>query len=100
MSCILKYFSILCQLKGHKARNKLVMKDFDLKFGYKKGFLEDSEALCMCPCSFNFIFLNSKLSSEIIKELLINFRTFDFRPRYLRKYVDMGDFPSDFFLGV
>ena len=44
-------------------------------------------------CSFNFIFLNSKLSSEKIKELFINFQTFDFRPRYLPKYVDMGDFP-------
>ena len=26
------------QLKGHKASNKLVTKDFDLKFGYKNGF--------------------------------------------------------------
>ena len=25
MLCILKYFSFLCQLKGHKASNKLVM---------------------------------------------------------------------------
>ena len=50
----------------------------------------------MCPCSFN-IFLNSKLSSEKIKELLINFHTFDFRPRYLPKYVDFQ--PNDFFLG-
>ena len=100
MSCILKYFSFLCQLKGHDARNKLVTKDFDLKFGYKNGFLEDSEALCMCPCSFGFISLNSKLSSKKIKELFINFHTFDFRPRYLPKYVDMGDFPpNDFFLG-
>ena len=75
-------------------------KDFDLKFGYKNGFLEDSEALCMCPCWFGFIFLNSKLSSKKIKELFINFHTFDFRPRYLPKYVDMGDFPpNDFFLG-
>ena len=73
MSCILKYFRFLCQLKVHKARNKLVTKDFDLKFGYRNGFLADSEALCMCPCSFNFIFLESKLSSEKIKELLINF---------------------------
>ena len=48
MSCILKYFSFLCQLKGHEAGNKLVTKDFDLKLGYKNGFLEDSEALCMC----------------------------------------------------
>ena len=36
MSCILKYFSFLCQLKGHKARIKLVTKDFDLKFRYKR----------------------------------------------------------------
>ena len=100
MSCILKYFSFLCQLKGHDASNKLVTKDFDLKFGYKNGFLEDSEALCMCPCSFGFISLNSKLSSKKIKELFINFHTFDFRPRYLPKYVDMGDSPpNDFFLG-
>ena len=54
----------------------------------------------MCPCSFNFIFLNSKLSSEKINELLISFHTFDFQPRYLPKYVDMGDFPpNDFFFG-
>ena len=59
MSCILKYFSCL---KGHDSSNKLVAKDFDLKFGYKNGFLEDSEALCMCPCLFGFI----------------NFHTFDF----------------------
>ena len=57
MSCTLKYFSFLCQLKGHKASNKLVMQDFDLKFGYKNGFLADSEALCICPCSFIFLFL-------------------------------------------
>ena len=101
MSCILKYVSFLCQLKGHDASNKLVTKDFDLIFGYKNGFLEDSEALCMCPCSFGFIFLNSKLSSKKIKELFINFQTFDFQPRYLPIYVDMGDFPpKDFFLGV
>ena len=56
-----------CSLK--EARNKLVTKDFDLNFGYRNGFLADSETLCMCPCSFNFIFLNSKLSSEKIKEL-------------------------------
>ena len=75
-------------------------KDSDFKFGYKNGFLEDSETLCMCPCSFGFIFLNSKLSSKKIKELFINFLTFDFRPRYLPKYVDMRDFPrNDFFLG-
>ena len=54
----------------------------------------------MCPCSFNFIFFNSKLSSEKIKELFINFHTFEFRPRYLPKYVDMGDLPpKDIFLG-
>ena len=100
MSCILRYFSFLCQLKGHDASNKLVTKDFDLKFGYKNAFLEDSEALCMCPCSFGCISLNTKLSSQKIKELSINFHTFDFRPRYLPKYVNMGDFPpSDFFLG-
>ena len=75
-------------------------KDFDLKFGYKNGYLEDSEALYMCPCAFGFIFLNSKLSSKKIKELFINFHTFDFRPRYLPKYVNTGDFPpKDFFLG-
>ena len=85
MLCILKDFSFLCQLKGHNASNKLVTKDLDLKFGYKNGFLEDPEALCMCPCSFGFIFLDSKLSSKKIKELFINFHTFDFRPRYLPK---------------
>ena len=54
----------------------------------------------MCPCSVYFIFLNSKLSSEKITELFINFHTFDFRRRYLPKYVDMRDFPpNDFFLG-
>ena len=100
MSRILKYFGFLCQLKGHEESIKLVMKDFDLKFVYKNGFLEDSEALCMCPCSFCFISLNSKLSSKKVKELFINFHTFDFRPRYLPKYVDMGDFPrNNFFLG-
>ena len=100
MSCILKYFSFLCQSKGHKASNKLVTKDLDLIFRYKNGFLPYSEALCMCPCLFDFIFLNSKLSSQKIKELFINFRTFDFRPRYFPKYVNMGDFPpNDFFLG-
>ena len=99
MSDILKHFKFLCQLKGHKARNKLVTKDFDLKFGYKNRLFADSEVLCMCPCSFDFIFLNSKLSSEKIKEFFINFHTFEFRPRYLLKYVDMGDFPpNDFFL--
>ena len=46
-----------------------------------------------------FYFFNSKLSSEKSKELFINFHTLDFRPRYLPKYVDMGDFPpNDFFL--
>ena len=74
-------------------------KDFDLKFGYKNGFLEYSEALCMCPCLFGYIFLNSKLSSEKIKELFINFPTFDFRLRYLPKYVDKGDFPPNDFFG-
>ena len=75
-------------------------KDFDLKFGYTNGFLEDSEALCMCPCSFGFVFLNSKLFSKKIKELFINFHTFEFRPLYLPKYVDMGDFlPNVLFLG-
>ena len=75
-------------------------KDFDLKFRYKNGFLAYSEALCTCPCLFDFIFLNSKLFLEKIKELFINFHTFDFRTRYLPKYVDMGDFPpNDFFLG-
>ena len=54
----------------------------------------------MCPCSFGFIFLNSKLSCKKIKELFIDFHTFDFRPRYLPQYVDMGDFPpNDFFFG-
>ena len=100
MLCNLKYFSFLCQLKVHKARIKLVTKDFDQKFRYKNRFLPYSEALCMCPCSFDFNFLNSKFSSEKIKELFINFHTFDFRPRYLPKYIDMGDFPpNDFFLG-
>ena len=80
MLCNLKYFSFLRQLKGHNASNKLVMKDFDLKFRNKNGFLAYSEALCMCPRSFDFIFLNSKLSFEKIKELFINFHTFDFRP--------------------
>ena len=67
-------------------------KDSDSKFGYKNGLLEDSGALCICPCSFGFIFFfNSKLSSKKIKELFINFHTFGFRPRHLPKYVDMGD---------
>ena len=70
-----------------------------MKFGYKNGLLADSEALCICQCSFNFFF-NSMLSSEKSKELFINFLTFHLRPRYLPKYVDMGDFPpNDFFLG-
>ena len=54
--------------KGHKANNKLVTKDFDLKFGYKNVLLADSEALYMCPCSFNFSFFNLKLVSEKIQE--------------------------------
>ena len=54
----------------------------------------------MSSCSFGFIFLNSKLSSKKIKELFINFQTFDFRPRYLPKYVDMGDFPPNNDFGV
>ena len=83
MPCILKYLSFLCQFKGHDASNKLLTKDFDLKFGYKNGFLEYSEALCMCPCLFGFIFLNSKLSSKKIKENCL----FDFRLRYLPNYV-------------
>ena len=79
MSCILKYFSFLCQLKGHKPSNELVTKDFDLKFGSKNGFLAESEALCMWPCSFDFIFVNSKLSSEKIKNCPLIFipLTFD-----------------------
>ena len=97
MLCNLIYFSFLCQLKGHKASIKLVRKDSDLKFRYKNGFLAYSEALCMCPCSFDYVFLNSKK----IKKLFVNFHTFDFRHRYLPKYVAMGDFPpNDFFLGV
>ena len=100
MLWILKYFSFLCQLKGYKASNKLVTKDFDLKFGHKNGFLADPEALCMCPFSFDFSFLNSKLSSEKIKELFINLKTFDFGPRYLPTYIDMGDFPPNDILGV
>ena len=56
MLCNVKHFSFLCQLKGHKARIKLVTKDFDLKFRYRNGFLAYSEALCMCPCWFDFIF--------------------------------------------
>ena len=76
------------------------MKDFDLKFEYINGFSADSEALCMCQCSFDFIFLNSKLSFDKIRDLFIKFHTFDFRPRYLPKYVDMRDFPANnFFLG-
>ena len=59
------------------------------------------QKLCICVRVrlVFFIFFNSKLSSKKIKELFINFHTFDFRPRYLPKYVDMGDFPpKDFFL--
>ena len=52
----------------------------------------------MCPCSFGFFFY-LKFSSEKIKELFINFHTFDFRPLCLLKYVDRRDFPpNDFFL--
>ena len=31
------------------------MYDFDLKLGYKNGFLAHSEAFSICPRSFNFI---------------------------------------------
>ena len=57
---------------------------------------------CICvQVHVVLFFLNSKLSSKKFKELFNNFDTFDFRPRYLPKYVDMGDFPpNDFFLGV
>ena len=51
-----KIFSFLCLLNGHQASNKLVTKDFNLKFGCKNGLLADSEAFCMCPCSFSSIF--------------------------------------------
>ena len=98
MSCILKYFSFLCQLKGHDASNKLVTKGFDLKFGYKNGFLEDSEALCICPCSFGLVFLNLKLSSKKLKESFINFPTFYFRPRYLTSIWEISH--QTIFLGV
>ena len=56
---------------------------------------------CVCVhVRLVLFFLNSKLSSKKIKELFINFHTFDFRPRYLPKYVDMGYFPPNyFFLG-
>ena len=56
---------------------------------------------CVCIDVRLILFFNSNLSSEKIKELLIDFHFhFDFRPRYLSKYVDMGDFPpNDFFLG-
>ena len=68
-----------------------MIRDSDLKFGYKNGFF----ALCMCPCLFDFIFLNSKLASDKIQELFINFHSFDFRPQYLPKYVDMGEFSQN-----
>ena len=67
MSCILKYFSFLCQLKGHDASNKLLTKDFGLKFGYKNRFLEDSEALHICPCSFGEV-ENLKNDFAILKD--------------------------------
>ena len=56
---------------------------------------------CVCVhVRLILFFFNSKLSSEKIKDLFINFHTFDFRPRYLPKYLDMGDFPpNDFFFG-
>ena len=47
MSRVLKYFSFLCQLKGHDASNKLVTKNFDLNFGYKNGFLKIQKP-CIC----------------------------------------------------
>ena len=98
MSCILKYFSFLCQLKGHKARNKLETKDFDLKFEHKTDSWQIQKP-CVCVHVCFIFFVNSKLSSEKIKELFINFHTFDFRPRYLPKYIGMGDFPpNNFFL--
>ena len=75
-------------------------KDFDLKLEYEKGFLADSKALCMCPCSFNYIFLNSKLSSEEIKELFIIFIPLKFD---LDIFPDTAIFEishkNDFFLG-
>ena len=40
-----RYCGKIIPLKGHKASNKLVTKNFDLKFEYKNGFLADSEAL-------------------------------------------------------
>ena len=55
----------------------------------------------MCPCSFYFIYLNSKPSSVKLLKLFVNFHTFDFQPQYLPKYVDMGDFSqNNFFMGV
>ena len=74
MSCILFFLVFfLCQLKGHDASNKLVTKGFDLKFGHKNGFLENSEALCMCPCSFGFIFLNSSFLLRKLNNCLLIF---------------------------
>ena len=61
MSCIFKYFSLLYQLKGYKARNKLVTMAFDLIFGYKKGCLADSEVVCMCPVIFVYFKLEAFL---------------------------------------
>ena len=61
MLSILKYFSFLCQLKSHKARNELVTKDFDLKFGYRNGFLAGPKIQKPCVCVH---FLNSKLCAE------------------------------------
>ena len=85
MLYILKYFSFLCPLKGHDASNKLVTKDFDLKFGYKTDSWKIQRP-CVCVHDSLVLFLlNSKLSSKKIKVLFINFHTFDFRPRYLPK---------------
>ena len=54
-------------------------KDFDLKFGYKNGFLEDSEALCMCPCSFGLFFLTRSFLLRKLKNCSLIFvpLTFD-----------------------
>ena len=90
MSCILKYFSFLCQLKGHKASNKNMKTD---AWQLQKPWVRVHVRLIL-------FFFNWE-PSEKIKELFINFHTFDVRPRYLPKYVDMGDFPpNDFFLGI
>ena len=37
----------------------------NLKYNYKNGFLVDSEAFFVCPCSFDLGFLN--LSDEFVK---------------------------------